>query len=50
MFQLLNSPSVKKVLTLWTKVPTAFGFAVIISAVGSYQVEFIPSTIFEDYL
>ena len=38
----------KKVLRLWTKY--LLSFAVIISTVGSYQVGFIPSTIFEDYL
>ena len=47
--QLLNSRSVKKkVLRLWTKY--LLSFARIISTVGSYQVGFIPSTIFEDYL
>ena len=37
MFQLLNSPSVKKSTDIVDKVPTASGFAVIISSVGSYQ-------------
>ena len=37
VFQLLNSPSVKKSTDIVDKVPTASGFAVIISSVGSYQ-------------
>ena len=35
MFQLLNSPSVKKSTDIVDKVPTAFGFAATISTVGS---------------
>ena len=38
VFQLLNSPSVKKSTHIVDKVPTAFGFAAIISTVESYQV------------
>ena len=40
VFQLLNSPSVRKNSTaIVDKVPTVFGFAVIVSTVGSYQVK-----------
>ena len=38
VFQLLDSPSVKISTDFADKVPTAFGFAVIIFTVGSYQV------------
>ena len=37
VFQLLNSPSVEKNTHIVDKVPNAFGFAVIISTVESYQ-------------
>ena len=50
VFQLLNSPSVKKSTDIVDKVPTVFGFAVIISAVGSYQVMVYFIIILEDCL
>ena len=50
MFQLLNSPNVKKSTDIVDKVPAVFGFAVIISAVGSYRYGFLSSAILEDYL